>query len=38
MKKDEKKGRLALPPIQRSVVWSHGNAQIISYWDSLLRG
>jgi len=28
--------RLFLPPIQRSVVWS--NAQIINYWDSLLRG
>ena len=29
-------GRLFLPPIQRSVVWK--NAQIINYWDSLLRG
>ena len=29
-------GRLFLPPIQRSVVWS--NAQIVNYWDSLLRG
>ena len=29
-------GRLLLPPIQRSLVWS--NAQIINYWDSLLRG
>lgn len=28
--------RLCLPPIQRSVVWR--NAQIINYWDSLLRG
>jgi len=28
--------RLFLPPIQRSVVWK--NAQIINYWDSLLRG
>src|SRR5580704_3902705 len=30
------KGRLLLPPIQRSVVWS--NEQVINYWDSLLRG
>jgi len=29
-------GRLLLPPIQRSVVWT--NEQIIHYWDSLLRG
>lgn len=29
-------GRLFLPPIQRSAVWR--NAQIIGYWDSLLRG
>ena len=28
--------RLFLPPIQRSVVWK--NAQVINYWDSLLRG
>ncbi len=28
--------RLLLPPIQRSAVWR--NAQIINYWDSLLRG
>jgi len=28
--------RLFLPPIQRSIVWS--NAQIVNYWDSLLRG
>ncbi|MEJ7136883.1 DUF262 domain-containing protein [Amphibiibacter pelophylacis] len=28
--------RLMLPPIQRSLVWN--NAQIINYWDSLLRG
>ena len=31
-----KEGRLLLPPIQRSVVWS--NEQVINYWDSLLRG
>lgn len=31
-----KDSQLFLPPIQRSVVWS--NAQIINYWDSLLRG
>ncbi|EIC19618.1 DUF262 domain-containing protein [Thiorhodovibrio frisius] len=30
------KPRLWLPPIQRSMVWT--NAQIINYWDSLLRG
>ena len=29
-------GRLLLPPIQRSIVWS--NEQVINYWDSLLRG
>lgn len=29
-------GKLLLPPIQRSLVWS--NTQIINYWDSLLRG
>jgi len=28
--------KLCLPPIQRSLVWS--NAQIINFWDSLLRG
>src|SRR5688500_3729181 len=32
----EKGSRLLLLPIQRSVVWS--NEQVISYWDSLLRG
>lgn len=32
----EEGGRLLLPPIQRSVVWT--NEQIINYWDSLLRG
>lgn len=30
------KDRLKLPPIQRSAVWT--NAQIINFWDSLLRG
>jgi hypothetical protein len=29
-------GRLCLPPIQRSIVWT--NAQVLNYWDSLLRG
>ena len=29
-------GRLRLPPIQRSFVWR--NAQIVNYWDSLMRG
>ena len=29
-------GALLLPPIQRSLVWR--NAQIVNYWDSLLRG
>jgi hypothetical protein len=29
-------GKLLLPPIQRSLVWS--NTQIVNYWDSLLRG
>lgn len=29
-------GRLRLPPIQRSLIWS--NEQILNYWDSLLRG
>jgi hypothetical protein len=29
-------GKLRLSTIQRSLVWS--NAQIINYWDSLLRG
>ncbi len=33
---EEGPSRLFLPPIQRSVVWN--NAQIINYWDSLLRG
>jgi Uncharacterized conserved protein len=30
------KGDIRLPPIQRSAVWT--NAQIINFWDSLLRG
>ncbi len=30
------KGRLRLPPIQRSFVWR--NEQIVNYWDSLMRG
>lgn len=33
---NQTKPRLWLPPIQRSMVWT--NAQIINYWDSLLRG
>lgn len=32
----KEEGKLLLPPIQRSLVWS--NTQIIDYWDSLLRG
>jgi hypothetical protein len=30
------KGRLRLPPIQRSFVWR--NEQVVNYWDSLMRG
>lgn len=30
------KGDIRLPPIQRSAVWT--NAQMINFWDSLLRG
>ncbi len=33
---EESGSRLYLPPIQRSAVWR--NAQIVQYWDSLLRG
>jgi hypothetical protein len=32
----DEEGKLLLSTIQRSLVWS--NAQIINYWDSLLRG
>jgi uncharacterized protein with ParB-like and HNH nuclease domain len=32
----DKEGKLLLATIQRSLVWS--NAQVINYWDSLLRG
>ncbi len=34
--KNQGKGRLRLPPIQRSFVWR--NEQILNYWDSLMRG
>ena len=34
--KSQGKGRLRLPPIQRSFVWR--NEQIVNYWDSLMRG
>ncbi len=34
--KEKGKGRLRLPPIQRSFVWR--NEQIVNYWDSLMRG
>lgn len=36
MRSQDPGDRLLLPPIQRSLVWT--NAQIIHYWDSLLRG
>ena len=34
--KNEGRGRLRLPPIQRSFVWT--NEKILNYWDSLIRG
>ena len=34
--KSKERGRLRLPPIQRSFVWR--NEQIVNYWDSLMRG